>query len=183
VRSCEVCQRNKTKHLWPGGLLQPLPVPSAVWADVAMDFMEGVPRVNGKSVILTVIDRFSKYAHFLPLAHPYTATSIVRVFFDEIVPAWDPELHCQRQGPGVHQRLLARALSARRSLAAVLYGVSPTVGWPVRGGKQDHHDVPSLPYRRSAPPVAALASVGRVLLQLLIPGIAQDVDLSCGVRA
>jgi len=42
VRSCEVCRRNKTKHLWPGGLLQPLPVPSAVWADVAMDFMEGV---------------------------------------------------------------------------------------------------------------------------------------------
>ena len=50
-----------------------------------MDFVEGVPRVSGKSVILTVVDRFSKYAHFMPLAHPYTATSVVRVFFDEVV--------------------------------------------------------------------------------------------------
>jgi len=50
-----------------------------------MDFVEGVPRVNGKSVILTVVDRFSKYAHFMPLAHPYTATSVARVFFDEVV--------------------------------------------------------------------------------------------------
>jgi len=85
VRRCEVCQRNKTEHLRPSGLLQPLPVPSTVWADIAMDFVEGVPRVNGKSVILTVVDRFSKYAHFMPLAHPYTATSVARVFFDEVV--------------------------------------------------------------------------------------------------
>lgn len=50
-----------------------------------MDFVEGVPRVNDKFVILTVVDRFSKYAHFLPLAHPYTAASVARVFFDEVV--------------------------------------------------------------------------------------------------
>ena len=85
VRRCEVCQRNKTEHLRPGGLLQPLPVPSTVWADIAMDFVEGVPRVSGKSVILTVVDQFSKYAHFMPLAHPYTATLVARVFFDEVV--------------------------------------------------------------------------------------------------
>jgi hypothetical protein len=41
--------------------------------------------VNGKSVILTVVDRFSKYAHFVPLGHPYTATSVAKVFFEEIV--------------------------------------------------------------------------------------------------
>jgi hypothetical protein len=34
---------------------------------------------------LTVVDRFSKYAHFLPLAHPYTVESVARVFFAEIV--------------------------------------------------------------------------------------------------
>jgi hypothetical protein len=34
---------------------------------------------------LTVVDRFSKEAHFIPLAHPYTATSVARVFFAEIV--------------------------------------------------------------------------------------------------
>jgi hypothetical protein len=80
-----ICQRNKTEHLHPAGLLQPLEVPSSVWAHVSMDFVEGFPHVNGKSVVLTVVDRFSKYAHFLPLGHPYTATSVAKVFFEAIV--------------------------------------------------------------------------------------------------
>jgi len=50
-----------------------------------MDFVEGFPRVGGKSVVLTVVERFSKYAHFVAVGHPYTATSIARVFFDQIV--------------------------------------------------------------------------------------------------
>jgi hypothetical protein len=89
VRTCVVCQRNKTEHLQPGGLLQPLDVPTTVWADVAVDFVEALPKVNGKTVILTVVDRFSKAAHFIshfiPLSHPYTATSVARVFFAEVV--------------------------------------------------------------------------------------------------
>jgi hypothetical protein len=50
-----------------------------------MDFIEGLPKVGGKSVILTVVDRFSKYAHFIPLGHLYTAASVARAFFDGIV--------------------------------------------------------------------------------------------------
>ena len=50
-----------------------------------MDFIERFPRVGGKTVILTVVDRFSKYAHFIALGHPYTAISVARVFFDNIV--------------------------------------------------------------------------------------------------
>jgi hypothetical protein len=51
VKGCGVCQRNKTEHLHPAGLLQPLPVPSSVWSDIAMDFVESFPKVGGKSVI------------------------------------------------------------------------------------------------------------------------------------
>jgi hypothetical protein len=50
-----------------------------------MDFIEALPKVHGKSVILTVVDRFSKAAHFIPLGHPYTATSVARAFFAEVV--------------------------------------------------------------------------------------------------
>jgi transposase InsO family protein len=85
VRSCVTCQRNKSEQLQPGGLLQPLEVPSQIWADILMDFIEALPRVHGKTVILTVVDRFSKYAHFIPLAHPYTAQTVARAFFDDIV--------------------------------------------------------------------------------------------------
>ena len=85
VRSCTTCQRNKTETVQPAGLLQPLDVPTQVWADISMDFIEGLPKVAGKSVILTVVDRFSKYAHFIALSHPYTATTVARAFFDGIV--------------------------------------------------------------------------------------------------
>jgi len=84
VLSCSMCQHNKSEHLHPAGLLQPLPVPSAIWQD-AMDFVEGFPKVGGKSVVLTVVDRLSKYAHFIALGHPYSATSVARAFFDQVV--------------------------------------------------------------------------------------------------
>jgi hypothetical protein len=85
VKACATCQRTKTEQLHPAGLLQPFELSSVILADVSMDFLEGFPCVHGKSVILTVVDRFSKAAHFLPLGHPYTVTSVARVFFDDIV--------------------------------------------------------------------------------------------------
>ena len=63
----------------------PLPIPTGVWTDIALDFVEALPHVGGKSVILTVVDRFSKYCHFIPLAHPYSAKSVAQAFFRDIV--------------------------------------------------------------------------------------------------
>jgi hypothetical protein len=85
VCGCVTCQKNKTEHLHLAGLLQPLGVPSAIWADISMDFIEGFHKINGKSVILTVVDRFSKAAHFITLGHPYMATTVAHAFFTEIV--------------------------------------------------------------------------------------------------
>jgi hypothetical protein len=50
-----------------------------------MDFVEGFPKIGGKSVILTVVDQFSKSVHFIPLGHPYSAASVAKAFFDSIV--------------------------------------------------------------------------------------------------
>jgi transposase InsO family protein len=85
VHSCLTCQRYKSEHLHPAGLLLPLPVPQGVWTDIAIDFIEALPKVRGKTVILTVVDRFSKYCHFIPLAHPYSAESVAQAFFADIV--------------------------------------------------------------------------------------------------
>jgi hypothetical protein len=85
MRGCMVCQRNNTEHHHPAGLLQPLDVPTSVWSDISMDFVEGFPKVGGKSVVLTVVERFSKMAHFIPLSHPYTALTVAQAFFDNIV--------------------------------------------------------------------------------------------------
>jgi hypothetical protein len=50
-----------------------------------VDFIEALPCVRGKSVILTVVDRFNKYCHFIALAHPYIAESVAHAFFSDIV--------------------------------------------------------------------------------------------------
>jgi hypothetical protein len=85
VKACVIYQQYKSDHLRPAGLLQPLPVPSMVWADIGIDFIEALPKVQGKTVILSVVDLLSKYCHFIPLAHPYTAESVAHAFFADIV--------------------------------------------------------------------------------------------------
>jgi hypothetical protein len=50
-----------------------------------MDFIEALPKMGGKSVILTMVDHLSKYAHFIPLAHPYSARTVAHKIFSEIV--------------------------------------------------------------------------------------------------
>jgi hypothetical protein len=85
VRGYSVCQHDKTEHLHPAGLLQPLPVPSAVWTDIPMDFIEAFPKVGDKSVVLIVVDRFSKYSHFIALGYPYSVPSVDKTFFEGMV--------------------------------------------------------------------------------------------------
>ena len=49
-----------------------------------MDFITGLPLSSGVNCILVVVDKFSKYAHFLPLAHPFTAFSVAMVLMKEV---------------------------------------------------------------------------------------------------
>lgn len=84
IRACTVCQRCKYDTAASLGLLQPLPIPEGVWMDISMDFIDALPVSNGKSVILVVVDRLSKAAHFIALRHPYTAASVAQAFLDNV---------------------------------------------------------------------------------------------------
>ncbi|KAE8675396.1 C2H2 and C2HC zinc fingers superfamily protein, putative isoform 1 [Hibiscus syriacus] len=76
VRCCQTCQQTKVEHLAKPGLLQPLPIPNQAWEIISMDFIEGLPTSLKKNCILVIVDKFTKYSHFLPLAHPYSAAEL-----------------------------------------------------------------------------------------------------------
>ncbi|KAJ3687587.1 hypothetical protein LUZ61_016751 [Rhynchospora tenuis] len=84
VKECEICQMNKHENVASPGLLQPLPIPYRLWSHINMDFIEGLPKSEGKDVILVVVDRLSKYAHFIALAHPFSANSVAKIFMNHI---------------------------------------------------------------------------------------------------
>lgn len=85
IRHCEVCQRCKVDNLRSAGLLQPLSIPDRIWTSISMDFIDGLPTSQGYIVIMFVVDRLSKYAHFVALKHPYTALTVAKVFMAQIV--------------------------------------------------------------------------------------------------
>jgi len=82
VQSCAVCAQAKPDRSSYPGLLQPLPVPKASWEVISMDFVEGLPLSGAVNAIMVVVDKFSKFAHFIALRHPLSAASVARAFLD-----------------------------------------------------------------------------------------------------
>ena len=82
VAQCSVCQQTKYDTRKPAGLLQPLPIPATIWEDLALDFITGIPPSQGFTVIMVVIDRFSKAAHFAALPPHHSAYKVAVVFLD-----------------------------------------------------------------------------------------------------
>lgn len=49
-----------------------------------MDFVEGLPVSGSDNAILVIIDKFTKFGHFLPLHHPFTAQTVARLLMDQV---------------------------------------------------------------------------------------------------
>lgn len=84
VSQCTICLQAKPDHVKYHGLLSPLPVPSESWQMISMDFIEGLPTSSHANCLMVIVDKFSKYAHFLPLHHPFNAQKVAQVFIDSV---------------------------------------------------------------------------------------------------
>ena len=66
------------------GLLHPLPIQEGKWESISMDFITGLPMVEGKDCIFVVVDWLTKYVHFFAISVHYTSTQVAKLFFREV---------------------------------------------------------------------------------------------------
>ncbi len=84
VLAYSVCAVSKSSNRPPAGLLQPLSVPSRPWSHISLDFVSGLPPSQGNTVVLTVVDRFSKATHFIPLPKLPSARETASAVIDHV---------------------------------------------------------------------------------------------------
>lgn len=81
METCLTCQRMKSETRKPMGLLMLLPIPE----DISTDFITCLPKVRGKSVIIVVVDRLTKFCHLGALLADYTSKMVVDYFIQNII--------------------------------------------------------------------------------------------------
>ena len=88
TKMCLICQQDKVKKAKVSVLLEPLPVPTRPWESVSLDFITHLPKVGEYDAILVIVDRFLKYATFVPTPKLCSTELTVQLFFKHIVKLW-----------------------------------------------------------------------------------------------
>lgn len=60
IASCSVCDKAKVPHTFPTGKLIPVQIPQRPWSYIAIDFLTNLPPSQNKTVIMMIVERFSK---------------------------------------------------------------------------------------------------------------------------
>jgi transposase InsO family protein len=82
----DVCQRVKTEHQRPAGLLHPLKISDWKWEEIGMDFIVGLPRTpKGYGSIWVIVDRLTKVPHFIPVKTTYKRSQLAELYMAQIV--------------------------------------------------------------------------------------------------
>jgi len=66
------------------GLLQALEVPYAAWTSITLEYITQFPESQGQTLIIGVVDRFTKMAHFIGLATNATAKEVADTVLNEV---------------------------------------------------------------------------------------------------
>lgn len=81
VATCPTSACSKGSNMPPHGILQPLPKPRRPWSHISLEFVTGLPLSDGNTLILTVVDRFSKMVHFIPVNKLSSAKETAELMF------------------------------------------------------------------------------------------------------
>jgi hypothetical protein len=85
VQQCDACQRTKTTTQPSSGLLEPLPISQRPWQSIGIDYLGPLPKSeNGKDMILVVIDRLTKMAHFISTVSTVTSQQTAELMLEYV---------------------------------------------------------------------------------------------------
>nr|GEU62299.1 reverse transcriptase domain-containing protein [Tanacetum cinerariifolium] len=86
VSKCLTCLRVKAEHQKPSGLLVQPEIPQWKWDNITMDFVTKLPRTqSGNDTIWVIIDRLTKFAHFLLMRETCPMDKLTRLYLKEVV--------------------------------------------------------------------------------------------------
>jgi hypothetical protein len=81
VSECDTCQKVKANYMKLGGLLQQPSIPKWKWNDISIDFIVGLLLTAHKfDSIWVIMDRFTKYARFIPVNSNYNAQNYAKIY-------------------------------------------------------------------------------------------------------
>jgi hypothetical protein len=84
-----ICQKVKSSTLKPAGKLQNLSIPMRRGSHYSLDQIVSLPQTkNGYDAILVVIDRLTKYVHYLPCKTNDTTEKLAQLFFERVLVHW-----------------------------------------------------------------------------------------------
>jgi hypothetical protein len=85
VQECDECQRTKPSTQPPSGKLEPMPIPGRPWQSIGMDFLGTLRKSRkGNDMILAVVDRLTKMAHFIPTKSTISSSQVADLFVEHI---------------------------------------------------------------------------------------------------
>ncbi|GKE92525.1 putative reverse transcriptase domain-containing protein [Tanacetum coccineum] len=86
VGKCLTCYRVKAECQKPSGLLVKSEIPIWKWERITMDFITKLPKTsNGYDIIWVIVDRLTKFAHFIPTRETDSMETLTRLYIKEIV--------------------------------------------------------------------------------------------------
>ena len=91
-----------------------------------MDFITGLPMVQGKDCIYVVVDRLTKYAHFFAISAHYSAAQVAELFFREIFKLHGLPKTIISDGHPLYGRILAGAFPAGGDRVDTEHQLPPT---------------------------------------------------------
>ncbi|GJU78909.1 putative reverse transcriptase domain-containing protein [Tanacetum coccineum] len=86
VSKCLTCLKVKAEHQRPSGLLVQPQIPQWKLDNIIMDFVTKLPKTsNGNDTIWVIVDRLTKFAHFLSMRENDSMDKLARLYLKEVV--------------------------------------------------------------------------------------------------